>query len=76
VAYGTEIARRCDIRPGAEEQMAESTGSSFSVIAKGEAWFWCSLFLIKNDELIGPFPSEEEAEKDAKATLGIKDVEG
>jgi hypothetical protein len=30
---------------------------------------------LKNDELIGPFPSEEEAEKDARATLGIKDGE-
>jgi hypothetical protein len=55
--------------------MAESTGPSFSVIAKGEAWFWCSLSLMKNDELIGPFPSEEEAEKDAGATLGLGDGE-
>ena len=55
--------------------MANSSGPSFSVIAKGAAWFWCSLSLMKNDELIGPFPSEEEAEKDAKATLGIKDGE-
>jgi hypothetical protein len=55
-------------------QMAESTGPSFSVIAKGEAWFWCSLSLMKNDELICPFPSEEEAEKDARATLGVRDV--
>jgi hypothetical protein len=29
--------------------------------------------LDKNDDLIGPFPSEEEAEKDAKATLGLGD---
>jgi hypothetical protein len=63
------------IRPGTEEQMAESTSPSFSVIAKGEAWFWCSLSLMKNDELIGPFPSEEEAEKDARATLGLGDGE-
>ncbi len=29
----------------------------------------------REDELIGPFPSEEGAEKDARATLGIKDGE-
>jgi hypothetical protein len=52
--------------------MADSSDPSFSVIAKGEAWFWCSLSWVKNDELIGPFPSEEEAEKDARATLGIE----
>jgi hypothetical protein len=48
---------------------------SFSVVQKDGAWFWCSLSLIRADELIGPFPSEEEAEKDARATLGIKDGE-
>jgi hypothetical protein len=43
------------------------------VIEKDGGWFWCSLSLVKADELIGPFPSQQEAEKDAKATLGIKE---
>jgi hypothetical protein len=50
---------------------------TFSVIQKDGGWFWCSLSLmISENELIGPFPSQEEAEKDAKATLGISPGEG
>jgi hypothetical protein len=45
----------------------------FSIINRGEGWFWCSLLEARRDALIGPFPSQEEAEKDAKATLGIED---
>jgi hypothetical protein len=56
-----------------EQQMADAAGPSFSVIEKDGGWFWCSLSLVKPDELIGPFPSQQEAEKDAKATLGIKE---
>jgi hypothetical protein len=56
-----------------EQQMADPARPSFSVIEKDGGWFWCSLSLVKEDELIGPFPSQLEAEKDAKATLGIKD---
>ena len=45
----------------------------FSIINRGEGWFWCSLLEARRDVLIGPFPSQEEAEKDAKATLGIEE---
>jgi hypothetical protein len=48
--------------------MADAT---FSVIQKDAGWFWCSLTLMSENELIGPFPSQEEAEKDARATLGM-----
>jgi hypothetical protein len=54
-------------------QMAAAAESTFSVIQKDGNWFWCSLSLMSENELIGPFPSQEEAEKDAKATLGIKE---
>jgi hypothetical protein len=74
-AIDTEIARCCAYLARHGGRIAISSGPSFSVIAKGAAWFWCSLSLMKNDELIGPFPSEEEAKKDAKATLGIEDGE-
>jgi hypothetical protein len=42
---GSEIARRYAQPTRHGGAMAESTGPSFSVIAKGEAWFWCSLSL-------------------------------
>jgi hypothetical protein len=45
----------------------------FSIINRGEGWFWCSLLEARRDAMIGPFPSQEEAEKDAKATLGINE---
>jgi hypothetical protein len=53
--------------------MVDTAAPSFSVIERDGGWIWCSLSLIKEDELIGPFPSHQEAEKDARATLGIKD---
>jgi hypothetical protein len=45
----------------------------FSIVNQGEGWFWCSLLEVPQDELIGPFPSQIEAEKDARATLGIEE---
>jgi hypothetical protein len=42
----------------------------FSIVNKGQGWFWCSL--LEGNELIGPFPSHDEAEKDARATLGAE----
>jgi hypothetical protein len=42
----------------------------FSIVNREERWFWCSL--LEGNKLIGPFPSQEEAEKDARATLGIE----
>lgn len=47
---------------------------SFSIINRGVGWFWCSLLEVRRDALIGPFPSQEEAEKDARATLGIEEA--
>jgi hypothetical protein len=44
----------------------------FSIVNQGEGWFWCSLLEMRRNALIGPFPSQEEAEKDARATLGIE----
>ena len=44
----------------------------FSIVIRGQGWFWCSLLEMHPDALIGPFPSQEEAEKDARATLGIE----
>jgi hypothetical protein len=44
----------------------------FSIINRGERWFCRSLLEPRQNELVGPFPSQEEAEKDAEATLGIE----
>jgi hypothetical protein len=52
--------------------MPDATEPTFSVIQKDGSWFWCSLSLMGEDDLIGPFPSQLEAEEDARATLGIK----
>jgi hypothetical protein len=43
----------------------------FSIVNRGEKWFWCSYSLldVRGEVLVGPFPSHEEAEKDARATL-------
>ena len=56
-----------------QPQMVATTLPSFSLVEKKGLWFWCSSTLIES-ELLGPFPSQEEAEKDAKATLRITDV--
>jgi hypothetical protein len=55
--------------------MADAASPSFSIVKKESGWFWCSYALDEagNDALIGPFPSQEEAEKDAKETLGPKE---
>jgi hypothetical protein len=58
-----------------ERQMAKAPSPSFSILQQDGGWFWCSLSLMNENELIGPFPSEQEAEKDARATLGINDRE-
>jgi hypothetical protein len=55
--------------------MADATEPTFSLIQKDGSWFWCSLSLMSENELIGPFPSQEEAEKDAKATLRVQERE-
>jgi hypothetical protein len=51
----------------------------FSIVQMEKEWFWCSHTMLEargKDALIGPFPSQEEAQKDARATLGLKDGEG
>jgi hypothetical protein len=55
--------------------MAEATEPTFSVVQKDGSWFWCSLSLMSGNELIGPFPSQLEAEKDANATLELQERE-
>jgi hypothetical protein len=46
----------------------------FMLIQLDGDWYW--RLDIKNDDgMIGPFLSRDEAEKDAKETLGIKDGE-
>jgi hypothetical protein len=55
--------------------MAKAAGLSFSVLKLEGGWFWASHAIqeIKGEEaLIGPFPSQDEAEKDARETLAIK----
>jgi hypothetical protein len=54
------------------DDLVDLVRSTFSVIQKDESWFWCSFSLATEDALIGPFPSQQEAEKDARATLDIK----
>jgi hypothetical protein len=58
--------------------MAKAAGPSFSVIRLDSGWFWTSYAMQEiqgADALIGPFPSQEEAEKDARETLGLGDGE-
>jgi hypothetical protein len=40
--------------------MADPT---FSVIQKDGGWFWCSLTLMSENELIGPFPPKTKQKK-------------
>jgi hypothetical protein len=53
--------------------MAKPDSPSFSVVKLENGWFWVSYATqeaLGNEALIGPFPSQEEAEKDARETLG------
>jgi hypothetical protein len=55
--------------------MAKETSPSYSIVKQENGWFWCSYAVQEigsRDALIGPFPSQEEAEKDAKETLGFQ----
>jgi hypothetical protein len=59
-------------------KMAKEAIPSYSIVKQERGWFWCSYAMQEiggHDALIGPFPSQEEAEKDAKATLGLQDRE-
>jgi hypothetical protein len=58
--------------------MAKGASPSYSVVKQERGWFWCSYAVQEiggRDPLVGPFPSQEEAEKDAQATLGLKEGE-
>jgi hypothetical protein len=46
----------------------------FKLIQLNGDWFW-RLDINNDDGLIGPFMSRDEAEKDAKETLGIEQGE-
>jgi hypothetical protein len=59
--------------------MTRDTRPRFSVVQMEKEWFWSSHSMLKargKDALIGPFPSQQEAEKDARSTLELKDGEG
>jgi hypothetical protein len=54
--------------------MTDSKRPSFRVVSqtladKSTGWFW-GMDVLRDDGLIGPFETEEEATKDAKETLG------
>jgi hypothetical protein len=58
--------------------MAEAPGPNFSVMKLETGWFWASRAMQDvhgRKAMIGPFPSQEEAEKDARETLGIREGE-
>jgi hypothetical protein len=61
-----------------EGEMAKEASPGYSVVKQERGWFWCSYAVQEvggRDALVGPFPSQEEAEKDAKETLGPRDGE-
>jgi hypothetical protein len=50
-------------------RMAEAPGPNFSVMKLENGWFWTSRAVQDvhgTETMIGPFPSQEEAEKDAR----------
>jgi hypothetical protein len=44
----------------------------FGLIQLSGDWYW-RLDIMRDDGLIGPFVSRDEAEKDARETLGIRE---
>ena len=58
--------------------MAREASPSYSIVKQQRGWFWCSCAVQEisgRDVLIGPFPSQEEAEKDAKELLRLREGE-
>jgi hypothetical protein len=58
-----------------EGEMPEAAGPTFSLVKLESGWFWSSYAVQETqggEGLIGPFPSQEEAEKDARETLGLR----
>jgi hypothetical protein len=56
------------------EATMDALSRVFRLIQLQGDWFW-RLDINNDDGLIGPFISRDEAEKDARETLGIKDGE-
>jgi hypothetical protein len=56
------------------EAAMDTPSRVFKLIQLSGDWYW--RLDIKNDDgLIGPFTSKDEAEKDARETLGMRDGE-
>jgi hypothetical protein len=56
--------------------MAKAASPSYSIVKQESGWFWCSYAAQEiggRNPLVGPFPSQEEAEKDAEETLGFQE---
>jgi hypothetical protein len=56
--------------------MVKEASPSYSVVKLEKGWFWTSNAVQEvqgGEALIGPFPSQEEAEKDARETLAQRD---
>jgi hypothetical protein len=57
-------------------EMAEEATPSYSIVKQENGWFWSTGQEIRGrTELVGPFPSQQEAEKDARETIGPKEGE-
>jgi hypothetical protein len=66
---------RAEVTGGA---MAKEASPSYSIVKQERGWFWRphAVQEIRGGKaLIGPFPSQEEAEKDARETLGLRERE-
>jgi hypothetical protein len=53
--------------------MAKVPAGSLVLIQRVDGWFW--MLDIPTDGPIGPFETKEEAVKDARETLGLKEGE-
>jgi hypothetical protein len=56
--------------------MAKEATPSYSIVKQESGWFWSTGQEIRGrTELVGPFPSQLEGEKDARETIGPKEGE-
>jgi hypothetical protein len=55
------------------EAPMEAPRREFRLIQLSDDWHW-RLDIMRDDGLIGPFVSRDEAEKDARETLGIREA--
>jgi hypothetical protein len=56
------------------ERLMDVTKRVFRLIQLQGDWFWC-LDINNDDGLIGPFLTRDEAEQDARETLGLREGE-